>query len=137
MRFNLSRKNLIFLLLTLLGTIPAPVLAQDARGKFTLSRTVRWGDVLLPPGQYSYSVERRTTETVLLRNASGSTGAIVLANSISNRGTPEDSQLVLERQGTEWFVRSLALGAGADEVLNFAPPASEAAQVPRPVRQLQ
>jgi|GEM_PF-3215835 hypothetical protein len=122
MRFAVSTKNLRFLVLPVLALLSAPLLAQEARGKFTLQRPVRWGEVQLAPGEYSYSVERRAAGTVLLRNAAGSMGAIVLATSISDGATPEASQLVLQQHGREWFVRSLVLGGGTDEVLNFSTP---------------
>jgi hypothetical protein len=93
---------------------------------------VRWGNVVLPPGDYSCSVEHRSAETVLLHNLTNRTGAIVMAASVSTVDNPIASHLVLEQTGNEWFVRSLVL-SGAGEILYFNPPATrtEAAQVAR------
>jgi hypothetical protein len=100
-------------------------MAQDAFGKFTLAREVRWGSVLLAPGEYSYSVEHHSAETILLRSQTGRTSAILMAASVSTLDGPTTSQLVLENNGKEWFVRSLALG-GRGEVLYFNPPSTRA-----------
>lgn len=105
---------------TALSLLPAPAMAQSPSGKFTLVREVRWGNVVLRPGDYNYSVEHHSAETVLLRNMTNGTGAIVMAASISEIDSPK-SQLVLERNGNDWFVRSLAL-SGTGEVLYFNPP---------------
>jgi hypothetical protein len=115
-----------------LSILPAPAVAQSASGKFTLVRQVRWGTVVLPPGDYSCSVEHRSAETVLLHNLTTRTGAIVMAASVSTVDNPTASHLVLEQTGNEWFVRSLVLSA-TGEILYFNSPATrtEAPQVAR------
>jgi hypothetical protein len=129
---HISWKKLLLMAVTGLSILPAPAVAQSASGKFTLARQVRWGNVVLPPGDYSCSVEHRSAETVLLHNLTNRTGAIVMAASVSAVDNPIASHLVLEQTGNEWFVRSLVL-SGAGEILYFNPPATrtEAAQVAR------
>jgi hypothetical protein len=48
MRFMSSLKNLVFLAVTTMSLLPAPAVSQDASGKFTLTKQVRWGTVLPP-----------------------------------------------------------------------------------------
>ena len=129
---NISWRKLLLMAVTGLSVLPAPAVAQSAYGKFTLVREVRWGNVSLPPGDYSCSVEHRSAETVLLHNLTNRTGAIVMATTVSTVDNSSKSQLVLEQKGNEWFVRSLVL-SGTGEVLYFNPPATrtEAAQVAR------
>jgi hypothetical protein len=129
MRFMSSLKNLVFLAVTTMSLLPAPAVAQDASGTFTLTKQVRWGTVLLPPGDYSYSVEHRAAETVLLRSSTGGPSGIVMAASVSRVDPPGASRLVLQNQGGEWFVRSMVL-RGIGEELHFTSPsrATEAAQ---------
>jgi hypothetical protein len=122
MRFmNGSLKKFLFLAVTGMSLFPAPVLAQDASGKFTLTKEVRWGTVMLPPGDYSYSVEHHAAETVLLRSSTARPSAIVMAASVSTVDPPGASRLVLQQQGGEWFVSSMVLGRLGEE-LHFTPP---------------
>jgi hypothetical protein len=120
---NISWRKLLLMAVTGLSILPAPAVAQSASGKFTLVREVRWENVLLPPGNYSCSVEHRSAETVLLHNLTNRTGAIVMATSVSTVDNPTKSQLVLEQKGNQWFVRSLVL-SGTGDVLYFNPPAT-------------
>jgi hypothetical protein len=120
---NISWRKLLLMAVTGLSVLPAPAVAQSASGKFTLVREVRWGNVSLPPGDYSCSVEHRSAETVLLHDLTNRSGAIVMASSVSTVDNPTESQLVLEQKGNEWFVRSLVL-SGTGEVLYFNPPAT-------------
>jgi hypothetical protein len=124
-----SWKKLMLVAVSGMSLFPAPLLAQDASGKFTLPREVRWGAVTLPAGPYSYSVERHTAETVLLRSSTGGPSVIVMASSVSTVDAPETSRLVLQQQGGEWFVAAMVL-SGDGEELHFTPPPNrtEAAQ---------
>jgi hypothetical protein len=125
MRFmNGSSKKLLFLAATGMSLFPAPVMAQDASGKFTLTKEVRWGLALLPPGNYSYSIERHAAETILLRSSRGGQSAIVLAASVSTFDPPGASRLVLQQQDGEWFVSSMVLGDFGEE-LHFTPPSKD------------
>ena len=43
-----SWKKFLFLTLTGFSLLPSAAMAEDARGKFTLAREVRWGSAKLP-----------------------------------------------------------------------------------------
>ena len=60
-----SWKKFLFLTLTGFSLLPSAAMAEDARGKFTLAREVRWGSAKLPAGDYSYSVEHHAAGTVV------------------------------------------------------------------------
>jgi hypothetical protein len=120
-----SWKKLMLVMVSAMSLFPHPALAQDASGKFTLPREVRWGIVTLPAGTYSYSIEHRAGETILLRGSSGGPSVIVMASSISTVDAPETSRLVLQRQGSEWYVASMVL-SGDGEELHFTPPSKKA-----------
>jgi hypothetical protein len=118
---NRSWKKLLLAGLSALSLFPAPALAQDASGKFVLPREVHWGGVSLPPGEYSYSIEHRAGETVLLRSADGKHSLIVMPSTTSLVDPPATSQLLLRSEGGEWFVASMVLSIDGEE-LHFATP---------------
>ena len=116
-----SWKKLLLAGVSALSLFPAPALAQDAGGKFVLPHEVQWGGVSLPPGEYSYSIEHRAGETVLLRSADGKHNLIVMPSTTSLVDPPATSQLLLRSEGGEWFVASMVLSIDGEE-LHFATP---------------
>jgi hypothetical protein len=116
-----SWKKFLFVAISAVSLLPAPALAEDARGKFTLAREVRWGSAVLPPGDYSFSVDHAAS-TVVLRSLNGGPTAIVLASSVSAVDSSTAPRLMLKQQGNDWFVTSMVEGAG--EELYFAPSTS-------------
>src|ERR1700758_3619385 len=76
-------KKFLFVVVSALALLPSTALGEDARGKFTLAREVRWGTAVLPAGDYSYTVEHHAAGAVVLRSLSGGPSAIVLASSSS------------------------------------------------------
>ncbi len=114
-----SWKKLLLLSVSGLGLLPGLAVAQDARGKFTLPRQVRWGTVTLAAGQYSYSVAHG--ETVILHNSTGG-GAIVMVSTVSMTDPSQASRILLQNEGAEWFVSSMVLGANGEELHFLSPP---------------
>jgi len=93
--------------------------AQDFVGKFTLPYEAYWGQTLLSPGDYSYSLESTgPSARLLVRKSSGTSGFMVMARSCSNTEPSATTQLAITQQGTERFISSLYLGE-AGEVLHF------------------
>jgi len=117
---NGAWKKLLFVAVSLLSFLPSAVSAQDAKGKFTLAKEVRWGTAVLPAGEYSYSVERRAAGTVMLRSLSGGPSAIVLSTSSSIVDANAAPRLLLTQHGRNWFVTSMILGGDGEE-LHFTP----------------
>jgi hypothetical protein len=122
MRFtNGSWRKLLFVTISGLSLLPVPALAEDAKGKFTLVKEVRWGVAVLPAGEYRYTIEHE--RTVTLRSLSGGPSAIVLASSISLVDSAEAPHLMLKQQGNNWVVTSMVVGSEGKE-LYFTPSSS-------------
>lgn len=98
-------------------------LAEDGAGKFVLTHTVHWGAAVLAPGEYTYRLEHKSQELLLIRAASGAPGYMVLCTSVSSATPGTPNSLKLERMGDEWFVSSMSLSE-LEEELHFHPPAS-------------
>lgn len=122
MRFKHSRfAKAAFAALTFTSLLAGSALAEDAAGKFVLTHPVRWGSAVLAPGEYTYKVEHKAQELLLIRAASGAPGFIVLCTSVSSVTPGAPNSLKLERMGDEWFVSSMSLPE-LDEELHFQPP---------------
>jgi hypothetical protein len=115
--------KMAFAALTFASLLSGSALAEDAAGKFVLTHPVRWGTVVLAPGEYTYKLEHKAQELLLIRAASGAPGFMVLCTSVSSTAPGTSDSLKLERMGDEWFVSSLSLSE-LEEELHFRPPAS-------------
>ena len=111
-----SWKKSLFIALTGLNLLPSAAVAEDARGKFTLAREVRWGMAVLPAGDYSYTVEHHAAGTVVLRSLSGGPSAIVLASSSSLAASTVLPRLMLVQRGRDWYVTSMIVERGGEEM---------------------
>jgi hypothetical protein len=122
MRFfaNSTFNKWLFAAISVLALFPASAVASEASGKFTLTREVHWGSVVLPAGDYTYSLEHRGSPVLLLRAASGAPGFLVMARTIDSVASESDS-LVLQRHGDEWFVSEMVVGSVGEE-FSFAAP---------------
>jgi len=107
--------------LTFASLLTSSALAEDAAGKFVLTHPVRWGSALLAPGEYTYKLENKAQQVLLIRAASGAPGLMVLCTSVSPTAPGTPNSLKLERMGDEWFVSSMSLSE-LDEELHFRPP---------------
>jgi len=115
-----SWKKLLFVVISGVSLLlPASAVAEDSRGKFTLARDVRWGAAVLPPGDYSYTVEHQAAGLVTVRSLSGGPSVIVLASSVSMADSTATPRITLKQRGDEWIVTSMVGGDG--EELYFAP----------------
>ena len=111
-----SLRKYLFVALSSLSLLPSAAIAEDARGKFTLAREVRWGAAKLPAGDYSYSVERHAMGTVVLHSLNGGPNAIVLASSSSIIDSTSAPRLILTQRGQEWVVTSMIVGGEGEEL---------------------
>jgi hypothetical protein len=118
--FGNSVNRWLFAAISALALFPLSAGASEASGKFTLTREVHWGNIVLAAGDYTYSLEQRGSPVLLLRAASGQPGFLVLARTIDSVATETDS-LVLQRHGNEWFVSQMVVGSVGEE-FSFATP---------------
>ncbi len=122
------RRSLLILTLAIgaLGASVGAAYAQSAKGTFTLTHETRWGNVLLSPGVYSFSLQSPGLPAPIMVGKAGSSQiALVLPQSVSTERPTEDSKLVLRRdESGESFVSALYLG-DLGVRLQFAPPKAQ------------
>jgi hypothetical protein len=113
MRLNRSLKLVAPLALALLaGCLTANLAsAQEAyRGKFTLPFEARWGQVVLPAGEYSFTLDHGTVGGIVsVREETGRAVGYVQTEGIYDRQTFDHSELVLVRSGENYAIRALRL----------------------------
>jgi hypothetical protein len=112
-----------FAAVTFASLLSGSARAEDAAGKFVLTHPVRWGAAVLAPGEYTYRLEHKAQELLVIRAASGAPGFIVLCTSVSSTTPGTPNSLKLQRMGDEWFVSSMSLSE-LEEELHFQPPAA-------------
>jgi len=95
--------------------------AQSASGKFTLTHETRWGGVVLPPGDYTFSLQSLSLPAPIMFRKPGS----VLPRTVSTEKLADDSRLVLghDESGAS-FVSALNLG-DIGVSLHYAPPKAQ------------
>ncbi|MFY9802439.1 MAG: hypothetical protein WA211_14085 [Candidatus Acidiferrales bacterium] len=98
------------LLLGLLSATVVPIAAHadNILGRFTLTSEARWGDTVLPPGEYTYSISADTTlPIVIVRSARGTLGAFVVPISMTESREGQPDRLVLEQTNGGMVITSL------------------------------
>lgn len=128
-----SWKKLLFVVISGVSLLPASAVAENARGKFTLARDVRWGAAKLPAGDYSYTFEHHAAETVTVHSLNGGPSAIVLASSVSIVDPATAPRLMLKQEGSDWVVTSMVVGGDGEE-LHFATKAPSYQEAKRPAK---
>jgi hypothetical protein len=104
--------NAFILAIGIVGASAGSAHAQSANGTFTLSHEARWGAVVLPAGEYMFSLQSPSMPAQLIvRETSGSRVAMVLPQVISQEKVTGISRLVLNHnERGESFVSALYLG---------------------------
>jgi hypothetical protein len=88
---------------------PAHAMPSDS-GHFSIRREVSWGQVVLPPGDYSYDLEYDGgLSRVTIHTADGRPLAFVMSRSISISSQSEPTRLVLTTADGQTFVSALYL----------------------------
>src|SRR5258708_36571328 len=93
------RNSMLFtglvLAIGLLGASVSTAYAQSARGTFTLPHEARWGNVLLSPGVYTFSLQSPSFPAAIMVGKAGSSPiAIVLPRGVSAEKLAQGSRLV-------------------------------------------
>ncbi len=90
-----------------------PIWAQDrAEGQFKLTEQVRWGNTVLPVGEYAYSVDSgRWPMQVWVRQKDGNFTGTFTPQGFSKESYSGPSAVVVERIGGESFITSLKVQA--------------------------
>jgi hypothetical protein len=96
--------------LVAIGTCVSRTAAQGSseRGSFTLPYEVRWQGVLLPAGDYTFSLKSAASPAmVTVQGPNG--GAFILATALDEKKTDQHSSLTIEGRGSTRFVREMYL----------------------------
>ena len=105
-------KSLLFGLLAA-GLSPRLATAQaSVEGKFTLPFEARWGNALLQPGDYSFSIQSTDlpARVVIRREPRGGQIAMVLARGWDSSSSSDQSALTVAHRGGKVSISSLYLG---------------------------
>ncbi|MGH9351584.1 MAG: hypothetical protein ACRD2G_05410 [Terriglobia bacterium] len=85
------------------------VRAQGFEGKFTLPEQVRWDQVVLPAGNYTFTMDSVSAPFIITLCGQGQTVMVHATGGYDTTSSPR-SELFIVRSGTEAAVRSLTLG---------------------------
>jgi len=127
MTLNRSSKLVVPLALALLaGCLTASVAsAQEvSKGRFTLSVEARWGNVVLPPGDYSFTLDHATSNGRVTIWHGTEAVEMIVNQATSDRQTLDRSELILVRSGGNYTIRALRL-ADLGLTLEYSVPKSE------------
>jgi hypothetical protein len=114
------------LLLSLLSAtvVPMTTHADEVRGAFTLTTATHWGPVVLPPGDYTFSLATNNAMPVIfLRSNSGAVSAFIPASSETGTKDKSPNALKIETIGRTSVITELHFN-DAGLVLYYAAPAS-------------
>jgi hypothetical protein len=113
MTSNKRLSRIQVLLLSLISTLAFPAHAGATpvvAGKFTLSSAVKWGSVMLPPGEYTFAVEDSVSPPTVMIFASDGTGkGIVVPAFVSDIKRTDSGKMTLEVRGGQRVVTALYL----------------------------
>lgn len=85
--------------------------AEMVRGTFTLPVEARWGMAVLPPGNYSFTLDSSGAERLItnFQSESGQDEGSVLPRGVTDQQTLDHSELLLVRTGENYTIRALRL----------------------------
>jgi hypothetical protein len=63
--------RILFVAIAMLGAATKPATAQTVEGKFTFAQETRWGNTILPAGNYTYSIEQFSATPVIVFHGEG------------------------------------------------------------------
>ena len=127
MEKTLNFRSFRLAILALLATVVSAGLlgAQDFKGTFTLPFEAKWGEAILPAGDYSFKLNTASYPSITTVRQGRRNVAFIMANAGSTRGKVADpSALIIVRRGRTGFVRALRL-AEAGATLVYQPPEGE------------
>jgi hypothetical protein len=105
-----------FSLLSVMGS------AETAHGKFKLPTETRWGQLLLAPGEYEFTIsDDAAAMIVTVRSKDSGCSGMIMAEGISDPLSVKGASLMLAQSGDGAYVRSLVLGEFG-LTLNFRAP---------------
>jgi hypothetical protein len=118
------------LALSALSFTPTAASAQDEGGRFTLPREIRWQNVVVPAGEYRFSLQSTgPAEMLKLTKITGAAADFMLLVTDTEAGTSAStSRLVISSQSGISYAREMELPQ-FELTLHFAAPPKELAAV--------
>lgn len=121
----------VFLVACAVASLAAVGSAETARGTFKLPMTVRWGNVLLAPGEYEFTADTESNgKIVTVRSKDSGWSGMIMSCEISS-GTAEHSSLELRRFEGEVYVHELYL-SDLGLALDFSMPGGKSMVLTKP-----
>src|SRR5215472_7405847 len=105
---NLKMAGLLALGLAAASFFARPASAQSEAGTFTLPIETRWDRAVLPPGNYSFTMNSTSLPAIITVRGE-KTVAVVMAYGYNTRTWSDHSSLTLVRHGERGTVRSLQI----------------------------
>lgn len=102
--------RLLMIALSTLGFTAAFANAQASQGKFRLPVEAHWGLAVLPPGDYTFTLDHATANGMIIVRGQGKAAIIPATAGISLSKITEQSELVLVNRAGHSTVRSMYLG---------------------------
>jgi hypothetical protein len=100
----------VVLVLCMAGMFSAMANAETAHGKFKLQAETRWGELLLEPGEYEFTIsDTASVALVTVRSEDSGQSGIIMPEDISDLAS-SGSSLKVAPSGNGAYVRTLALG---------------------------
>jgi len=120
---------------TAMSFTPSPAVAEEpARGKFTLTHNVHWGNAMVPAGDYEFSYDPYQSSPVLtLTKLSGARAGFMVLITNSEDSKPSDAnQLLLQTVADGSYVSTMQL-AECGVTLHFNVPSHPLKQIAKAV----
>ena len=98
--------------------------AQTTRGNFKLPVETRWGNMVLAPGEYEFTINNALAGKILtVRSVETGWSGMVMSADASDLGSDKETKLLLTKSETGVYVRALCLG-DSGVMLNYGTPKS-------------
>jgi hypothetical protein len=123
LNFRFFRLAIVALLATVVSA--GLLSAEDTIGTFTLPFEAKWGQAILPAGDYSFKLNTASYPSIATVRQGQRSAAFIMANAGLTRGKVDGpSALIIVRRGRTGFVRALRL-AEVGATLEYLPPKGE------------
>jgi hypothetical protein len=100
---------LLALALLVASLAPTSASAQEYKGYFTLPVETRWGQMVLPPGTYSVTLDSLSFPNIAKVQGEG-THFFVMPSGVATGEAAESSKLVIARSSGRARIRSFCIG---------------------------
>jgi len=117
----------VFFVLCVVALFSSVGNAEMMRGRFKVTTETHWGELLLSPGEYEFSIsdDNPSGTVVTVRSEESEWSGIVLAEAVSDAKSTDGTKLVLARSESGLYVQALCLGETGTSYIYSAPKAGK------------